>query len=206
MTEPLDLLKAAERARARRKILGGVEGARRREAIAASLDDTRSWVDPNGYRLSDRLWNARQADRDAIDNLLRESIARADDPIQTAKKLEAYLTPVGAQQTTSTPRSGRGLYAARRLARTETTRAFGQATIEAAKRARFPQIIRWRVSGRHDPRIDKGVCIDNQSNGPYEPRDVPRYPAHPNCRCVLLPEPKDDPLDIARQLRQELQG
>ena len=95
------------------------------------------------------------------------------------------------------------MYAARRLARTETTRAFGQGTIEAAKRARFVTKIGWRTSGRHDPKIDHGVCAANQQRGPYAPDDVPRYPAHPNCRCVLLPIP-EDPMKIAEKLRRDL--
>lgn len=201
MSDPFNRLKAGQRAQARRKILGGVEGARRREQLAADLDDTRSWVDPNGYRLSDRLWNARQSDREQIDGLLRQSIAAADDPIRTARKLEQFLTPLGASQVSAAPRSGKGLYAARRLARTETTRAFGQGTIEAAKRSRFVTKIRWRLSGRYNPKIDNGQCADNV--GEYYPEEVPRYPAHPNCRCTLLPI-AEDPQKVAEYLRRQL--
>jgi hypothetical protein len=29
------------------------------------------------------------------------------------------------------------------------------------------------------------LCIDNESNGPYAPQDVPAFPGHPNCKCDL---------------------
>lgn len=177
-------------------------------AGADAFDDTRSWVDPRGHRLSDRLWLARQADRDAIDSILRGAIASGDDPLQAAKRLEDYLTPVGQKTTTRTPRSGLGNSAARRLARTEVTRAFGQATLQAAALNPFVEGVKWNLSGSHhkpDECDDKARRSSRgMEPGVYTVRDAPRYPTHPNCRCYLSPVTVEDTDAVVAQLRRGL--
>lgn len=176
---------------------------------AEAFDDTRSWVDPRGYTLSDRLWRARQADRDAIDTILRSAIAAGDDPLKAAKRLEDYLTPVGHATRTSTPRSGSGNYAARRLARTEVTRAFGQATIQAADLNPFVDGVKWNLSGSH-PKPD--ACDGHARRhsrgmepGVYRPSETPRYPEHPMCLCHLSPVVTRRVDEVVAQVRRELE-
>jgi predicted ABC-type ATPase len=178
------------------------------QAGADAFDDTRSWVDDNGRRLSDRLWLAKEADRNAIDTILRGAIASGDDPLKAAKRLEDYLTPVGQATQTATPRSGMGNYAARRLARTEMTRAFGQATEQAAALNPFVEGIKWSLSGRHD---ESDICNDNagrssrgMDRGEYRLHEVPRYPGHPNCRCVLSPVTVKDTDAVVDQIKRDL--
>ena len=190
-------------------VLGGEAGRRARQQLADDLDTTRTWVDPEGrtpYRLSDRLWRAGETDRAAIEQVLRESLAAGEDAMQTARRLETYLLDDATSQAvqdltgirtalpstrTSYPRSGRGNYAARRLARTEVVRAHGDATMKAAARNPLTKGVRWRLSNRH-PKTD--ICdehaTDNQydlGEGVYPHGSTPRYPAHPNCICTLSP-------------------
>lgn len=161
------------------------------QAGADAFDDTARWVDPNHRRFSDRLWRAKHSDRAAIDRILREAIVSGDDPLLAAERLERYLTPAGQRVTTELPRpaSGRdeatGNYAARRLARTEVTRAFGQATIQAAELNPFVVGVKWNLSARH-PKSDP--CDENarrssrgMDRGVYLTREAPRYPEHPQC-------------------------
>lgn len=195
----------------------------RRERIlrAAAFDDTRTWVDPNGYRLSDRIWRARQQVREAIDRTLRTAIATGEDALVTARKLEQYLRPHLAVQRTArgrirpgqpreivtrTPgRGGAGSYPARRLARTEISRAHGQATLWAAQRTPFVRGVRWSVSARHPApdECDRNATADNGLGpGVYPPEAVPRYPAHPHCLCVLSLATVEDDREIVRELRR----
>jgi hypothetical protein len=177
------------------------------QAGADAFDDTRTWVDPNGRRLSDRLWLARQADRDAIDAILRGAVASGDDPLKAAKRLEDYLTPVGAATRTATPRSGMGNYAARRLARTEMTRAFGQATLQAAALNPFVEGVKWNLSGAHSKPDECDSKARRSSRGmepgEYTLRDVPSYPTHPNCLCYLSPVTVKDTDAVVERLRRE---
>jgi hypothetical protein len=204
------------------------------QAGAEAFDDTRSWVDPRGYRLSDRLWRARQADRDAIDAILRGAVASGDDPLKAAKRLEDYLTPEAqlvrypadhpnpakrgrvkpfSEQpkgvATRTPRSGMGNYAARRLARTEVTRAFGKATIQAAEFNPFVEGLKWNLSGAHSKPDECDSKARRSSRGMepgvYTVRDVPSYPTHPNCRCYLSPVTVKDTDAVVARLRRDME-
>lgn len=183
---------------------------------AYGFDDTRSWVDPNGYRLSDRIWRARAAVRDQIDRVLREAIANGTDALEVADVLEQFLNPELAPLrnangrlirdqkpvivTRSPGRGGMGSFSARRLARTEITRAHGMATIETARRTPFAAGIRWHTSGSH-PRSDE--CDRNAAGSPYEPDEVPQYPAHPTCLCHLTIDTEPDIDKVLSQLREQ---
>lgn len=168
-----------------------------------TLDPSRSWVDPNGYKLSDRIWQNGTAVRAQIDTLLDHGIRSGASAVDIAGALEGFLTDAGRNKqvlvrqkdgtmkleprpiVTSTPYGTSGLANPRRLARTEVTRAYGSATIEAAKVNPFVAGLQWRVSGNH-PETDE--CDANASAdshglgaGVYPVGSVPRYPNHPNC-------------------------
>lgn len=165
----------------------------RRLAIARSLDDTRTWVDPNGYRLSDRVWNARQGVRQAIDQELRLGIVRGTSPVDVAARLERFLTPKGARARSRVvlrpgDEPGTGSYSARRLARTELTRARAQATVEAASRIPTTRGMKWNLSNRHHPGGDEcdvnaGADRYGLGAGVYPLTALPRLPQHPMCLC-----------------------
>jgi len=200
--------------------LGGVIGAAERQRRATAFDDTRSWVDPNGYRLSDRVWLARQSARQAIDRTLVNAVVSGEDPLVTARKLEQWLSPswaprrdetgrLVAQQpkriVTATPgRAGSGSYAARRLARTEITRAHGLSTIETAKRNPFTRGVRWMLSAGHK---EADTCNryaehdEGLGRGVFSPRDVPSYPQHPHELCTLAPVQVEDTRAVVQSLR-----
>jgi hypothetical protein len=203
------------------------------QAGADAFDDTLRWVDPNNRRFSDRLWLARQADRDAIDAILRGAVASGDDPLQAAKRLEDYLTPQAqlvrypddhpnpskrgrvkpfSEQpkgvATRTPRSGMGNYAARRLARTEVSRAFNEASRRSAELNPFVEGVKWNVSGSH---TEPDECDDRARRssrgmpaGVYRFGDEPRMPSHPHCRCFWTPYIGRSDEEIVKQLRREI--
>lgn len=163
-------------------------GIDRRLAAARAFSDTRTWVDPNGYRLSDRVWNARTATRTAIDREVRLSVARGDDAIQVARRLEPFLAP-GNAATTMTPggRAGIGNAATRRLARTELSRAYNHAAVTSAAANPFVLGMRYHTSGVHK---DTDSCDDYASQdvydlgvGGYPVEAFPTPPQHPHCRC-----------------------
>lgn len=202
----------------------------------AFVDPDRRWVDPDGYRLSDRLWSSKASDRKQIETVLRAGIARGASPLETARAVESLLNPAYQPRrdpdtfrilpqskqppgvTTKTPRqgpgkgpfrprnSGLGSYAARRLARTETTAAFGAATKMAAKSNALLEKIKWRLSGHHH---DADQCDQNAENssrglkrGVYWVDELPRYPDHPHEMCTICPWVDDlDLFDATQRLR-----
>ncbi len=176
---------------------------------APVFDQARIWVDPNGYRLSDRIWQNGQNVRAAIDQAIDQGIQAGTSATQLAKGLEEYLTVDGATvprrvrqpdgtyarermpRATKTPYGTSGLYALRRLARTEITRAHGAATVEAAKRSPFTDGVKWDLSGNHpEPDICDQYARSNEydlGSDVYPPKQLPTYPAHPHERCNLTP-------------------
>lgn len=196
--------------------------AAERVARADGFDPSRSWVDGSPKRLSDRLWSARQWDRDQIDALLVNAIRTGEDGLVTARKLEQFLDPAFAPTrrdgrrivrgqnraivTDAPGRGGSGSFPARRLARTEITRAHGAGTIAAAEKSPFVQGVRWMLSGRH-PKADP--CNGNAERdsglgaGVYPPKDVPTYPNHPQCLCSLAPVANPDADAVVDALRQQ---
>jgi hypothetical protein len=158
---------------------------------ALAVDTTRSWVDPNGYRLSDRIWKAGSYDRAMLDTELHAGLALGLGPEQVAKNIEGYMTPAGQAMRTRSPRAGMGNYAARRLARTETTRAFGDALKKSAAINPFLKGMKWLLSGSHE---DIDICDEHAQRsssgeewgpGEYAFDDTPPYPSHPNDLCTL---------------------
>ncbi|HEY7119658.1 MAG TPA: ADP-ribosyltransferase [Tepidisphaeraceae bacterium] len=178
-----------------------------RQRRASAFDDTRSWVGPDGYRLSDRVWQARDAVRSQIDQVLVHAIATGEDALKTAKILEQYLAPgeKNAVKTYWPGRAGAGSFSARRLARTEVTRAHGQATILAAQADPFTRGVKWTLSKRHPEHDQCDVNAETDVGlgpGIYPPERVPRYPNHPHDLCTLSPVTVEDDAAVVDELRQ----
>lgn len=166
------------------------------------FDPARTWLDPNGHKLSDRIWLASEDLRSRIDGLLDYHIQRGTNAVEIGRELEIYLAydgrinARGEQVVTRTPYGRSGLARPRTLARTEITRAYGAATTEAARTNPFVAGLRWRLSASH-PQQDQcderaNANPDGLGKGVYRVDGVPRYPDHPNCLCSLLPMTRQD--------------
>lgn len=181
--------------------LGGVR------EIRGSYDPWHLWVDPGGYRLSDRIWRASVDVRARIDQLLDYHIARGTAAVDIAQELEQFLTPAGRGPRTVRPYGREGSYAARRLARSEITAAAHRGTVNAAIANPFVGGVQWRLSASH-PKID--ICDQLARGGPngdgiYPPNDVPLIP-HPHCLCSQLPVPVGGTADMVVDLREEIRA
>lgn len=174
--------------------------------IRGAYDPWHRWVDPNGYRLADRIWRTGIDVRSRVDALLDYHIARGTQATDIAQELEQFLTPSARGPRTLRPYGREGSYAARRLARTEITAAAGRGTINASMANPFVESVQWRLSNGH-PRID--ICDEYARGGPngdgvYPLDQVPTYPAHPHCLCNLLPVPAGNMADLIAGLRADI--
>lgn len=177
-------------------------------AEIGSYDPFHRFVDPNGYRLSDRVWQASINVRARIDVLLDYHIARGTSAVDIADLLEDFLTPGARLVKTNTPYGIEGSFAARRLARTEITAAAGRATVNASMANPFVKGIQWVLSGSHGK---ADVCDENAKGGPngdgvYAPERVPTYPNHPHDKCHLQPVARGDTAALVASLRRDIQA
>lgn len=167
-----------------------------------------------GLYLSDRLWKQGENYRNTMTEIIQEAVATGQDAVTTARALETYVKAGRATLAASYPnmmeRMGTRVpqnisYEALRLARTEMTAAFGEGTIAAAKVSPSSKGIRWLLSPNNHP--VKDVCDNHAAHdeglgkGVFPVDEVPMYPAHPNCRCSLLPV-NEQPEDFVTRLKR----
>lgn len=145
------------------------------------------WVDPNGYRLSDRIWNVAATERRRLDVYLDTAIREGRGALRMSRELEQFLIPGQSLPETNAPYGTTASFDAMRLARTEIARAHGHATEASAAMNPFVTGLKWNLSARH-PRYD--ICDEYARGGPngdgtYALGEAPAYPAHPQCICFL---------------------
>jgi hypothetical protein len=159
--------------------------------------------------------------RDQIDLILRQAIANGTDALEVADILEQFLSPdyapvrnalgrlIRGQRkgiVTRWPgRAGMGSFPARRLIRSEISRAHAQSTLATAARTPFSTGVKWNLSARH-PRADecdRHASADDYGLGPgvYPPDRFPQMPSHPMDLCFATIETVDDIDAVLSQLR-----
>lgn len=169
-----------------------------------------TWVDPRGYRLSDRIWGVSVRTRTQIDNLLLEGINTGRSSLDIAKDLEQFLLPNRKPFRTRRPYGSDASFDAMRLARSEITRAHSYASFAAATANPFVDGWDFALSAQH-PKID--ICDTLATIGmggerlkdPY-PLDggdvpIPVQDTHPQCICTGRPAVIRSRKEIIDQLR-----
>lgn len=178
----------------------------------AEYEPMHTWVDPNGYRLDDRIWNAGDDTRKALDKLIADSINSGMSASRLAKLTEQFLVPDRAAVRTKKPYGSDASYYAMRLARTEIARAANQAAWLAASQNPYVGSMDIARSPNGDPTCK--VCpthasIDiggNRVREPYDLKSVRVGPFHPQCQCHARPNVTQTPAQVTADLRQLMES
>ena len=123
-----------------------------------------------------------------VDPLVRQAAARSTTP--AGRLLKRRLMVEAADNPEALTAARRLWYEARRIAVTEMNVAHAEGSRVAAVRSPVVDLLRWRVSGRHDglpsspDRCDVYRYADLHGFGPglYHPAAMPALP-HPHCAC-----------------------
>lgn len=179
-----------------------------RQAVEACWTRTQK-----GLNLSDQLWQKSENFTANITEIIRQSVVLGQDAVITARILEQYVQKDTRTLVRDYPNMMKHLkgkvpedlcYESLRLVRTETTAAFGEGTIAAAKATPSCKGIKWVLSLSH-PVMD--ICDELAAHdeglglGVYSLGNEPRYPAHPNDMCFLVPV-HEQPEDFVQRLRR----
>lgn len=183
----------------------------------AELDPNRRWVpmhqwqDPNGYRLSDRVWHAGTRTRAKIDRMIAEAFREGWSATRLANELERFLLPNRANLRTNRPYGVDASYDAMRLARSEIARAANHASYISSYVNPYVDRIDVARSLNGDPKCQ--VCPRHATLGigggrlrpPYSihAANIPIY--HPHCKCRVQPVVTDNPAEVTRRLRGVMQ-
>lgn len=170
-----------------------------------------TWVDPNGYTLSDRIWQTGQRTRLKIDAFLADGIRQGRSALQMSREMESFLLPGRLSSRTTRPYGRDASADAMRLTRTEVAHAHAQATLTASRANPYVTGVDWALSAQH-PRFD--VCDGLATIGmtgervrdPYPLASARIPPAHPYCICVTRPAVTQTPDQVTADLREMLRG
>jgi hypothetical protein len=150
--------------------------------LLSQYDPQHLWLDPRGYRLSDRIWRTNLNTRRKIDLYLEEGIREGRGSLAMAADLEAFLMPNRRLRTTDKPYGTTASYDAMRLARTEITSASARAGRISAAMNPYVNGVDWVLSPQHGC---CDICDTLAAGSPYRLDEVPDLPgaSHPQCMC-----------------------
>ncbi|MZK53466.1 hypothetical protein [Clostridium beijerinckii] len=168
----------------------------------------------DGLYLSDRIWSKSKKYRQNMTDIIQASVAEGQDCTKTAKALEQYVLKkkktLASEYPNMMARMGNRIpndvsYEALRLARTEMTSAFGEATLSAAKVSPSCRGVKYILSASH-PKPD--ICDDITGTdkhglgiGVYPIDEAPLYPFHCNCLCIPTTV-NEKPEDFVQRLKR----
>ncbi len=175
--------------------------------VLAEYDPLHRWVDPNGYRLSDRVWRSGFDTRQRLDAMIADMIREGKSALAISKQAERFLLPGRAALRTKKPYGTDASYRGMALGRTEITAAHGKATLISARLNPYVTGMDWALSASH-PKMD--ICDSLATIGmgggrikePYDLYGVPAYPPHPQCLCSVLSAVTSTPAQVTEQLRE----
>ncbi len=168
----------------------------------------------DGLYLSDRIWSKSKKYRQNMTDIIQAAVAEGQDCTKTAKALEQYVLKGKKTLASEYPNMmdrignrvpGNVSYEALRLARSEMTAAYGDATLSAAKVSPSCSGVKYILSASH-PRPD--ICDDITGTdryglgiGVYPIDEAPLYPFHPNCLCIVTTV-NERPEDFVQRLKR----
>lgn len=173
----------------------------------AQYDAMHTWVDPNGYRLSDRIWNTSNKSRAQLDALMTDLMRQGTSATEIAKLTERFIVPGRAAIRTKKPYGSDASYDAMRLGRTELAAASNRASLLAARMNPYVEAIDIARSANGDPTCED--CEQHASIGrdggrkrqPYPLYSAPYLPRHPHCMCAYRPSVRPVK-EVTEQLHQ----
>jgi hypothetical protein len=177
----------------------------------AEYEPAHTWVDPNGYRLSERIWRTDIRTRLKLDEMLTEQINAGTGSQEIARLAEQFLIPGRRKLRTRKPYGTDASFDAMRLARSEIARAANQAAFISSYLNPYVDRIDVARSPWGDPTCP--ICAIHATLGMSGGRLRPAYSIqaanlpiyHPHCMCAVLAQVTDNAQEVTRRLRDMMQ-
>ncbi len=143
-----------------------------------------------GLTVSERIWELTGRSEQDLKRIIANGIANGNSPYEISQSIEGYVSPSVSAADELGIETGPGIYRsayknAMRLARTETNRAYTQASVNFYKNKPWVSEVNITLSPDHD---EEDECDDLADEGPYSPEEADGLiPAHPHCMCMVTP-------------------
>lgn len=178
----------------------------------AQYEPMHTWVDPNGYVLSQRIWQTSGSTRARMERLLADLISQGVGALEIARQMEQFLMPGREALRTNRPYGSDASADAMRLARSEIARAANQAAYISAYLNPYVGGIDIARSATGDPQCP--ICpqyatIDIGGSRVRDPYPITSSPVpifHPNCMCRVQAVVTDSPETVTARLRAVMQN
>ncbi|QOR55515.1 MAG: hypothetical protein UMS36scaffold28_5 [Phage 59_13] len=138
-----------------------------------------------GLTPSERIWELTKRTESDLKRIIANDIAAGKSPYLIAKKIEKYVSPAVGNADALGVEAGPGVYRspyrnAMRLARTETNRAYTQASAEFATQKDWLKGMQITLSPAH---AEEDECDDHAGDVVTPEEFVSLVPFHPHCMC-----------------------
>lgn len=159
-----------------------------------------------GLTLSERIWDLTSRTEQDLKRIIANGIAQGRSPYEISKQIEKYVSPDISATDELGIQTGPGIYRspyrnAMRLARTETSRAYTQASSQFYQNKPWVESVDVTLSPDHEVEDE---CDDLADGGPYTPEEADGLiPAHPHCMCSLTPRINPEYLGETDQPEEE---
>lgn len=177
----------------------------------AEYEAAHTWVDPRGYRLSDRIWRTDQKTRQDLNDFMIDMISSGMPAQKIAENLEQWLIPGRQKIRTNKSYGSDGSFDAMRLARTEISHAANQTAFISAYTNPYVNAIEVARSPNGD--VNCKICPQHATLGFGGERLRPAYsvhaanvpPYHPHDMCRVESVVTDSPDVVTERLRRMMQ-
>ena len=175
----------------------------RRPVQEMSIASFTQWLDPRGFRLTERIQRVAVEVRSRIGRFVDYHVGAGTPAPTMATKVEAFLTTGERGKTTY---GNQGGYAARRLVEHEMVKAGGDMVKAATVISPYIRGAQWLLSPAH---TESDECDDyaeggENGDGVYPLSELPVFPAHPRCMCGLRAAPVRNPAAVTAALQQAI--
>ena len=175
----------------------------RRAVQEMSISSFTQWLDPRGFRLTERIQRVAVEVRSRVARFVDYHIAQGTPAPTMAAKVEAFLTTGEPGKTTY---GHQGAVAPRVLVHHEMIKAGGDAVVAESAINPYVRGAQWLLDPTH-PKVDHcdvNAAGGENGDGVYALSELPAYPDHPNCRCGLRAVTVRNPAAVTAALQQAI--
>lgn len=180
----------------------------RRPVQEMSVSSFTQWLDPRGFRLTERIQRVAVEVRSRVARFVDYHIGQGTPAPTMATQVEAFLT-TGAPKghPGNTTYGQQGAVAPRVLVRHEMVKAGGDAVAAESEINPYVRGAQWLLDPAH-PRVDHcdvNATGGEDGDGVYPLSELPAYPDHIGCLCHLRAVPVRNLAAVTATIRQAIE-